>query len=34
MPECPNCEAFDPAYERPFECDACGYFFPELEFRG
>lgn len=30
MQECPECGAESPEYERPFVCEACGGFFPEL----
>jgi hypothetical protein len=31
---CPDCGAYSPDHEeRPFQCDECGRFFPELRFR-
>jgi hypothetical protein len=32
---CPACDYYDGGreFERPFKCDNCGCFFPELAFR-
>jgi len=30
---CPACEAAHKSHTRPFKCESCGRFFPELRMR-
>lgn len=33
-PDCGHYDGEDPFEGRPWQCDSCGAFFPELAFRG